>query len=77
MVLFYVASFYALSVAIRVIPLSIAYAIWGGVGIILTRHRLLRAVSPDPGRRRPSSGIALIVSGGRGHQTCSRENTVR
>src|SRR6478735_6639526 len=36
MVLLYVASFYALSVAIRVIPLSIAYAIWGGVGIILT-----------------------------------------
>ena len=36
MVVLYVASFYALSVAIRVIPLSIAYAIWGGVGIILT-----------------------------------------
>ncbi|MGY4436836.1 small multidrug resistance pump [Bradyrhizobium sp. F1.13.1] len=62
MVLFYVASFYALSVAIRVIPLSIAYAIWGGVGIILTAtvsfvlfRQMLDAAA--------FVGIALIVSG--------------
>ena len=62
MVLFYVASFYALSVAIRVIPLSIAYAIWGGVGIILTAtvsfvlfRQMLDAAA--------FVGIGLIVSG--------------
>ncbi|BAR61587.1 small multidrug resistance pump [Bradyrhizobium diazoefficiens] len=61
MVLFYVASFYALSVA-RVIPLSIAYAIWGGVGIILTAtvsfvlfRQMLDAAA--------FVGIGLIVSG--------------
>lgn len=32
----YVASFYALSQALKVLPLGIAYAIWGGLGIILT-----------------------------------------
>jgi len=62
MVMFYVASFYALSVAIRVIPLSIAYAIWGGVGIILTA-----TVSFVLFRQMLDSaalvGIALIVSG--------------
>lgn len=62
MVLFYVASFYALSVAIRAIPLSIAYAIWGGVGIILTAtvsfvlfRQMLDAAA--------FVGIGLIVSG--------------
>ena len=62
MVLCYVASFYALSVAIRVIPMSIAYAIWGGVGIIRTVtlsfvlfRQMLDAAA--------FVGIALIVSG--------------
>jgi small multidrug resistance pump len=62
MVLCYVASFYALSVAIRIIPLSIAYAIWGGVGIILTVtvsfvlfRQMLDAAA--------FVGIGLIVSG--------------
>lgn len=60
--MFYVVSFYALSVAIRIIPLSIAYAIWGGVGIILTAtvsfvlfRQMLDAAA--------FVGIALIVSG--------------
>jgi small multidrug resistance pump len=35
-VLFYVISFYLLSQVIKTIPLGIAYAIWAGVGIILT-----------------------------------------
>ena len=35
-VIFYVISFYLLSQVIKTIPLGIAYAIWAGVGIILT-----------------------------------------
>lgn len=35
-VIFYVISFYLLSQVIKTIPLGIAYAIWGGVGIVLT-----------------------------------------
>lgn len=31
----YGSSFYLLSVALRVIPLGIAYAVWSGVGLIL------------------------------------------
>ncbi len=31
----YVASFYCLSLALRAIPLGIAYAIWCGVGLVL------------------------------------------
>ncbi|MCK1734909.1 multidrug efflux SMR transporter [Bradyrhizobium sp. 138] len=62
MVMFYAASFYALSVAIRVIPMSIAYAIWGGVGIILTTtvsFVLFRQILDSAA----FVGIALIVSG--------------
>lgn len=36
MALCYVASFYALSQALKVLPLGIAYAIWAGLGIVLT-----------------------------------------
>lgn len=32
----YVACFYFLSLALKSIPLGIAYAIWGGLGIVLT-----------------------------------------
>ena len=32
----YAISFYVLSVTLRTIPLSIAYAIWAGVGTVLT-----------------------------------------
>ena len=58
----YVASFYLLSQALKSLPLGVAYAVWGGLGIILTaivgmvlfRQRL------DP----PALiGIGLIVSG--------------
>ena len=35
-VIFYVISFYLLSQVIKTIPLGVAYAIWGGVGIVLT-----------------------------------------
>lgn len=36
MAAFYILSFYMLSQALRVIPLGVAYAIWGGLGIVLT-----------------------------------------
>ncbi len=32
----YVAAFYFFSLALKFIPLGIAYAIWGGLGIVLT-----------------------------------------
>ncbi|MCX2486138.1 DMT family transporter [Pedobacter sp. MR2016-24] len=32
----YLACFYFLSIALKFIPLGIAYAIWGGLGIVLT-----------------------------------------
>ena len=32
----YVASFYLLSISLKVIPIGLAYAIWSGVGIVLT-----------------------------------------
>lgn len=34
--LFYAGAFYLLSLALRQIPLGMAYAIWSGVGIVLT-----------------------------------------
>lgn len=36
MALFYVGSFYLLSLALRSIPLGVAYAIWAGLGVVLT-----------------------------------------
>lgn len=35
-VLFYLAAFYLLSVSLKSIPLGIAYALWAGLGIVLT-----------------------------------------
>jgi len=32
----YLACFYFLSIALKYIPLGVAYAIWGGLGIVLT-----------------------------------------
>jgi small multidrug resistance pump len=32
----YLACFYFLSLALKSIPLGVAYAIWGGLGIVLT-----------------------------------------
>ena len=36
MAVFYILSFYLLSVALRTLPLGVAYAVWGGLGIVLT-----------------------------------------
>ncbi len=36
MALFYAGSFFFLSQALKMLPLGVAYAIWGGLGIVLT-----------------------------------------
>ena len=61
-VVFYAVSFYFLSLALRAIPVGVAYAIWSGVGIVLIstigwlffRQRLDAAAIV---------GIALIIAG--------------
>ena len=62
MAVFYLASFFFLSQALRTLPLGIAYAIWGGLGIVLTA-----IVSVVIFRQALDAaallGIALIVSG--------------
>ena len=61
LVLFSLA-FYLLSQVIKTIPLGIAYAIWAGVGIVLTAivsHVLFKQTLDTPAM----IGIALIVSG--------------
>ena len=35
MAAFYVASFYFLSVALKTLPVGVAYAIWSGIGVVL------------------------------------------
>jgi small multidrug resistance pump len=34
--LLYMGSFFFLAQALKIVPLGVAYAIWGGVGIVLT-----------------------------------------
>ena len=62
MVIFYVISFYLLSQVIKTIPLGVAYAIWGGVGIVLTAliGFLMFRQSLDLAAL---IGIALIIGG--------------
>ena len=61
-VVFYVISFYLLSQVIKTIPLGVAYAIWGGVGIVLTAliGFLMFRQSLDLAAL---IGIALIIGG--------------
>lgn len=58
----YVFSFYLLSQALKAIPLAVAYATWGGVGIILTG-----IIGVFVFKQRPDSaallGIGFIVLG--------------
>jgi small multidrug resistance pump len=58
----YAGSFYSLTHAIKAMPLSIAYAIWGGVGIILTAA-VGYVVFKQAIDFAAIVGIALIVSG--------------
>ena len=61
-VVFYVISFYLLSQVIKTIPLGVAYAIWGSVGIVLTAliGFLIFRQSLDLAAL---IGIALIIGG--------------
>ncbi len=62
MVACYLGSFYFLSVTLKYMPLSIAYAIWAGLGIVLTAvlAAILFKQVPDA----PAvMGILLIVAG--------------
>ena len=58
----YVGSFYFLSQTLKTIPLGIAYAIWGGIGIVLTAiiSTMVFKQSIDAAA---IVGIALIISG--------------
>lgn len=58
----YICTFYFLMLALRVIPVGIAYAIWAGVGIILITvgaYYLYQQVLDIPAL----VGIALIILG--------------
>ncbi|GKT01259.1 QacE family quaternary ammonium compound efflux SMR transporter [Acidovorax sp. SUPP3434] len=58
----YAASFYALSLALKTIPVGVAYAIWSGVGIVL-----ISAVGWVVFRQRldapAMAGLGLIIAG--------------
>jgi len=62
MVVFYVATFYFLSLALRSMPTGVAYAIWSGVGVVL-----ITAIAwIYQGQKLDAaaiSGMALIVAG--------------
>jgi len=58
----YLLCFYFLSIALKTIPLGAAYAIWGGLGIVLTA--LISVVVFKQSLDIPAlCGIALIVTG--------------
>lgn len=58
----YVTAFYFLSLVLKTIPLGIAYAIWGGLGIVLTA--IISVVVFKNKLDIPAIiGIALIVAG--------------
>jgi small multidrug resistance pump len=61
-ILGYGVSFYLLSISLKVIPLGLAYAIWSGVGIVLTVliGALIWHEPLDWGR---GIGIGLILAG--------------
>lgn len=62
MVVFYAASFYLLTHALKGMPLGIAYAMWGGLGIVLTA--LISVFVFKQGLDLAAlAGIALIVTG--------------
>ena len=58
----YIACFFFLSQALKSIPLGIAYAIWGGLGIVLTA--LISVIIFKQSLDSPAIiGIILIVAG--------------
>ncbi len=62
MTVLYISSFYFLSQTLKTIPLGIAYAIWGGVGIVLTAIISMTVFKQNIDT--PAIvGITMIVSG--------------
>jgi small multidrug resistance pump len=61
-IVFYAASFYLLAQALKALPLGVAYAIWGGLGIILTAIVAI-VVFRQALDAAALIGIGLIVSG--------------
>lgn len=62
MIIAYLVCFYFLSLALKTIPLGIAYAIWGGLGIVLTA--IISVIVFKQKLDIPAIlGIVLIVSG--------------
>ena len=62
MALLYIASFYFVTLSLRVLPLGVAYAVWAGCGIVLTS--LLGVwVLRQPIDTAAVAGISLIVTG--------------
>ena len=61
-VLGYSLSFYLLSISLKIIPIGVAYAIWSGVGLILTviAGMILWRETLDWAR---VTGIVLIIAG--------------
>lgn len=62
MTVFYVATFYFLSLALRTMPTGVAYAIWSGVGVVL----ITSIAWLYQGQKLDSpaiAGMALIVAG--------------
>ena len=58
----YICSFYFLTLTLKTIPVGIAYAIWGGIGIVLVA--LIGVVLFKQSIDIPAIiGIALIISG--------------
>ncbi|CAD7810821.1 Multidrug transporter EmrE [Chryseobacterium aquaeductus] len=58
----YIACFYFLSLSLKTIPLGVSYAIWGGLGIVLTS--IISVVIFKQSLDWPAViGIVLIVSG--------------
>lgn len=62
MCVFYIAAFYLLSVSLKEIPLGIAYALWAGLGIVLTAliGTFVFKQTLDPAA---IIGISMIVGG--------------
>jgi small multidrug resistance pump len=58
----YIGAFYCLSLALRTIPMGVAYAIWSGIGIVVISlvGLLIYRQRLDPAAL---AGIALIVAG--------------
>lgn len=58
----YAAAFYALSLALKTLPLGVAYAIWAGLGTVLTAL-VGTFIYKENVNRKKLMGLALIVGG--------------